>query len=708
MKCKLIAIILLLAGIASATPVVDPAPLFTGWPWVDGGSQWWQAAESNRIVKQVWLSLEDRARACGVTDAPYHSQAFRFSAGIKTNWMHEDWTFWNPGTTNNVKTNYYPRLGLTYEQQRVNDISPFEYYYPTNVDIDFSGVASGTSYVYVSRQMCDSITNTLVSICTNYVPSSFTNNLEGESNIPHYIFGGVLVDAGYSSYVSDIVTNYQGVITNCTWMWPSELPSNGVLTLGTFDMLAACIAQLKTVAIRGLPCNPARFYYNAGIGPYYGRGGDWAVETTITNEFVIANDTVNSFAWIAQSFDEIWYSTITISSNEWNQGTNETDTSLVLNYTVTPHSDWPSNGWFGALVADVGMTASRTNNDGTAWNVVVEGVGNSLSQTNTGLSMSKDVQWGVAFGGIPDTSYTGGVRVSSYYSEDGYDTLPEYWAQLTTNTITLEDNSTYVNMDNTTTTFTRFHDASATVAVTYVCTGYFDRHTNDTHNTRWTDFVSFTNQQNVTNQTQWYAVTSTTTRSTITNLFIVTNVTQSAAGSNLVPEQLFVNPTGNFVQVSSGTVDMVGFSYENGLLARADIYSLKPNLFVIYTNLTGTANVYLRGCPRGRYGAHDAGTTDTKPDDWRNYTWRFTNSVGAEISISSAAVLQSNTFVNVFSFDLPDDCFQDFWGNPMIKYTDMYDQSGGYIPYYYGDEPRMFWGVDEAWFVMGYTFTNRF
>jgi hypothetical protein len=702
MKYRLIAIILLFYSITSASPIVDPSPLFTGWPWLGVENKWWEVADTNRIVKQIWLSLEDRARACGVTDAPFYSETYRFQAGIKTNWSYEDWTYWNPGTTNNVKKSYFPSLGLTYEQIRVNDISPFTYYWPTNVDIQFSGVSNGTAYVYISQKMCDAITNTLVSICTNYIPSSFINDIEGESNIPHYVFGGVLVDAGYSGNVSDIETNYQGVITNCTWTWPIELPSNGVITLAAFDMLAACIAQLKTVAVKGLPCNPARFYTCAGIGPEYGRAIEQNLD--VTNEFVILNDTANSFAWVAQSFDEGWYSTILIESNQWNQDEDESKSSMILEWTVNPHSDWPNNGWFGYLVADVFLDADRTNNEGTAWNVVVNSAGNSLSQTNLSLSMTKTAQWGIQFGGVPNTSYTGSVVVTSYYSEDGYDSIPEYWADTYTNRYTLEDNSTYANYYYTTTTFARFYDSSATVTVAYICQGYFDRHTNESHSSRWTDYVAFTNSQYVTNQTQWFTQTSTVSRSVITNLLIITNLTQASTGTNLVPEKLWVNPTGNIKQVSVGTVDLGGYSYQNGVLARADIYSLRPNMFIVYTNLPATANVYLRGCVLGRYYVHNYGTADLKADDWESYTWQFLG----EISLSTSAVIESNKFVNVFSYDIPDDCFQDYWGNPMIRYTDMYDSSEGYIPFYGGGDPRMFWGVDEAWFVIDYSFTNRF
>jgi len=700
---KKVAFILMLVcseGYAAA-PVIDPADYFTGWPWVDSLPATWQKVDStNHCIKQIWYSLEDRAKAAGYGGIPLYERSFPLSFGIKTNWSYTNWAIWTP-TTNNYMTNYYPRLQLIGASNLVNQITNFMYNYPVNPGTDYSGVKKGTGHVAVTRDMLAAITGTIFAIHNSFVPEAASTNFASWSNgVPVFCMAGLLTSAGCGDLCSNFVYDAWGNCTNGDWAWRDPLPSNGVIHVRALDDVAAVIAQTKRIVVRSVASSPSLLINATSVGPNYGFSAlQYRTTTNSTSGAVFDAPQRFPFAWMQSSTDQTWASSLAWD-RAWTNGyyTNESST-ISYEFTNNPHADWPLSGWYGQANVtgffNVVRGDAANGNGGWLWRLGAwsgESAG-GLTLTVTGGDQIQgpdysgmwniDSQWENSTGTW--THYEGPSRDSLVYFTKVYDTSAWETHNFTTTNITEQQQPPGIPYN-------------------FTCSGNYMVHTDNTLT------VSFTNNESVTNT--WLAKIETATSFTNFPTYSTTAISTSEVTGTEPFDYWEYEPDLGGSQSNYGDATMFSSLDNNGFWSFAYLCSMRTdNQRTIWTN-AGTGYFYVAGGTFGSRDGHRVNTSNTHPE-WTNatmgatkHTWSYTNS--SEIYLTENKTFVPDVYTNLKTYTIPTDLVDDDNNLKMLSYTNMNYPSYKAYESIYNSASRLFWAISNAVFILDYSFGNHF
>ena len=745
MKCRLITVMILIATLARATsPVVDPATLFAGWPWISEVGKPWPAIDTDKhIIKQIHYSLKDRCEAVGLLDMPYFETPMILDAGIKTNYVYQNWAYWTPETnifanTNQVLTNYNPHIQVYIETNVINQIAPFTNYYPANPGVSGGGLSNNLAYVYVSRAMLNSWYGAVQAALMRYVPAAIdfdsygaeTNPLLSRAELPVYIFGQLLIDAGVGTVLSNEYDG-SGILTNCFWTWTNALPgwrsssatddvsmatdgSNAVITLQGLSDVAAMVAQLRTVAIPGYSTAPACVRgYNGLNWPV--TLPEW-INPTVGDGYPMSFDPVFSFAWAASSTDNTWYTDFTLS-NGWatyNYDNPPPDDRIDIPWSVTNHSDWTVSGWRSVVYFDFTVVNHRDTLAQSNW------LFRAFGKVSPQVTGTGDMNWsGTGQVGIDETPTGGRTYGTTLGQSDASST--QFWVQYSGGENVYKDVISNATIDAS--TYSNAYKIVHSVLTNETPAGNYDIVTKGRYfsHTAGVDGVlqpSYSVQLEWTNTEYFPARPNTYTdvssllyHGTTNHNIYGTQVTYSVLDHYAETNEYQLSNTNQPQSMTNYSATATPTDGANYVRWQANIYSIRTDISTLFTNLTGKAALFVRGCNAGKFDIHHpAGGSG----DWNTFHFNFTNINERQlVSGSFTNRIYTDRFVKIKEWsDVNAAVNTDPFGSYLL-YRDMYDnaQTYGYEPFseFAPDKlSREFWGIGTATFMVQYAFTNRF
>ena len=732
MKCRLILILMLLAAVASATPLVDPAPLFKDWPWTAYTNTPWETVDTNHhVIKQLQLSLEDRANAVGVYNMPAYQKEFRIAGYVYTNFSYTNWAYWTPTTnifanTNQVMTNYNPHMALYYFTNLWNAREPWTNVFPKDVDVDGSGLSNSIYYIYISLQMLQSWRDAIDKVMPSYMPQGVGNvtNLQTnawaiETEMPGYTWGQLLKDADVCT-VSNELTDGYGYITNAQWVWSNAPPTfpltsttvqdSAIITLAGLSDLAACIAQLNKVKLNGVPCSPAVISDYDQFG-WDNNGGypQGVVEYTDVGTFRFGN--VFPFAWAASSTDSVWYSTFVVS-NAWGDLLNPYQE--FVGWTATNHNDWTVNGWRASLSFDVDVLGTRDTNIGppTNWAIVAFGAHNQSEETGASMSFNGPGTFDMKITPV-DGYYVGVEPIDTTWSTGAY------WRLLPSGTY---DDPTHSNQTINLSTTTTIDDSVSKIEKETIPTSntdfivygdYVRRNVNpdgsvDTNTTVtkvWTNNQSLPAHDAIVSNDYFNSYT-------LVDSWSVTNKTTNFNSSVYIPTNFWkweIKDIDTSYQQAEGTLSIGTVSATERVMWKKNLCSIRTEIGQVFSNFVNKAVLYVRG---GDVGGNTAHRPAGGGSDWSSFTYSFSNAPQTDLMSGLLTNrIERNKFVKVKEYSMPGDLVSDpYLPLSMLIFTSLYDADGGtgnYEPYHSEVLTRKGWAINKAVFVLQYAFTNR-
>jgi hypothetical protein len=699
---KWITAFILLFSATCTGAVINPTNCFEAWPWtnsVNASNTWWNVERTNKVTKQIFWTLEDRARAAGRSDVPSYANTFYLNGGILTNYVYDSGTW-----TTQVK--------MVRSVIITNQFTGFEYPVPVDLWTDFSGTTTATGFPVVTSQMVSQIDSTLEEICPYFLPAAISNvsvylaTSAGGTNPPHlpsYHFCQLLKDAGYDTGIDTAITNSWGIITNGTWHYTYPITTNGLLSLAAYTERAAYIAQLKTVLSAGMICNTNEAneqsyqthfeHRNIGAGAWGWDTGEAGLRL-VTNSAVHAETPKFPFAWCLTSADDP-------HSSFGPATTNFSEVTVApVPYGIAKASDWPDSGWYFQYSVEGVYDGTRSNTtkgvwilDGGWWPIMGE-------HWATGITESITNTFTVTASG---SSTSGTYYVYSYACNDGTwnESTVETYSNVAAYAHTSSWNLSYSQGKEW--DYTRL-DRGLVAENTNQALEFFGYYQTSASNV----MVNITNYQTVSavsgivSRAEYFHETNTTDGFTFEDYEWISSV-----NTTTWPSATYFDP--NTLVAETNTVDVslaIQDETSTGVWARAKIYCFKPDMPEVYTNVASTISFWMAG---GAIKESDDAATDiwaafSEVRDYTNWTWNY------DASALSGGVVLSNGVWGKFQewTDYDDLIYNQTYSNGMIIYNTMYNSSYGYVPFEGTTTPRSFWAVSNAFFLIEYTFPKRF